>query len=141
MSTLSTDPMLGPFVLGKKAFMLSSVGAGAVAAALQAVASSVSSETVSFLIGVATFAGSVIASAFVSGRLVGKSEQKTSILATQVEELKANQKSLADKDAVAMLDRLLTEKIADIKTVVEAQSRERDLQYQLILSEIQKLRG
>lgn len=136
--------MLTAFLAGKKASLLLGAVTGTAIATLSQVttASTVAlpREASTFWIGVITFILSTLSSVFVSGRVVGKMEGQMAIMSKEIHDLKQERASLVDKESVSMLDRLLTEKIADVKTAVERLSAERAHQYEIILRELRSLR-
>ncbi len=95
---------------------------------------------VTFVIGVLSFFGSVAVSIFVSGRMVGKAEQSAAELRDQMKKIDDREKELVDRNTLNMLDRLLTEKISDLKLAMAEGVREHDQQYSNILTEISRLR-
>lgn len=133
--------MLGLIAIGKKALMVGAVATGFAAAVVQEqIATHMSQGLVTFVIGVLSFFGSVAASIFVSGRMVGKAEQSAAELRDQMKKIDDRAKELVDRNTLNMLDRLLTEKISDLKLAMAEGVRERDQQYSNILTEISRLR-
>lgn len=145
LSSHTIADMWGVLLFTKKGLAVGAISTGAAAYLAQAVVgtspASEAREITVFLLGALSFVGSVIASTFISGRMLGKMETEQRGMNDQIKVLDKKAQEWVDRNTLAMLDRLLSEKIADLKTSLGLVASERDHQYNQIIQELARLRA